>query len=136
MEQLNVIDFIEVTGLFEQKINLALNYVGLRIPHIKALGYLERSGKMTVSDLSRTLGVTRATTSVLVKQLITARLVETIDNTVDKRSHYLQVTKLGSQRLVLARQEVSLVEEKISRRLSDDLITTINHVTKLIMEEL
>jgi len=136
MEQLNVINFIEVTGIFERKINLALNYVGLRMPHIKALGCLERSGKITVSDLSRALVVTRATTSVLIKQLIKARLVETIDNTADKRSHYLRLTELGLQRLELARQEVSLVEEKISRRLDDDLIKTLNHVTKLIMEEL
>lgn len=135
MEQLNVIEFIEKLGVFERKINLALNYTGLRLPHYKALSCLENTGKITVSDLSRTLSVTRATTSVLVNQLIKAGVVETLENRTDKRSHYLRLTELGMQRLELARQEVNLVIQKISRKLPQELIRTLNHIPRIITEE-
>jgi len=136
VEQLNVLDFIEVTGVFERKINLALNYAGLRLPNFKALNYLEKTGKITVSDLSRAMSVTQATTSVLANQLIKAGVVETIANSSDKRSYYLKMTPLGLQRLDVARLEVALVEKKITNKLPQDLVKTLNHVSLLIKEEL
>ena len=135
MEQLNVLEIIEKIGIFERKINLALNYAGLRLPHYKALSCLESTGKITVSDLSRALCVTRATTSVLVNQLIKAGAVKSLENRADKRSHYLCLTELGMQRLELARQEVNLVASKISQKFPQDLIRTLNHVAQVIKEE-
>ncbi len=136
MEKLNVLDFIEVTGVFERKINLALTYAGLRLPQFKALNYLGRAGKITVSDLSRALSVTPATTSVLANQLIKAGVVETVANRSDKRSYYLRITSLGLQRLDVARQEVALVEDKITKKLPEDLVKTLNQVSVLVKEEL
>ena len=136
MEKLNVLDFIEVTSAFERKINLALNYAGLRLPLFKALSFLEKSGKVTVSDLARALSVTRATASVLSSQLIKAGLLTSVANQADKRSFYLKLTALGTQRLGLAREEVALAEEKITKKLPQDLVQTLNHVSRLVTEEL
>ena len=136
MEHLNVLKFIDVTGVFERKINLALNYAGLRLPHFKAINYLEKAGKVTVSDLSRSMCVTRATMSVLANQLIKAGVVERLENSADKRSHYLKLTTLGLNRLKVAKQEVALVEGKISKKLSPELVKTLNQVSNLVLEEL
>jgi len=136
MESLNVLKFIDVTGVFERKINLALNYAGLRLPHFKAISYLEKAGKVTVSDLSRSMSVTRATMSVLANQLVKAGVIEPVENSADKRSHYLRLTTLGLNRLKVAKQEVALVEEKISQRLSPELVETLNQVSNLVLEEL
>ena len=136
MQHLNVLKFIDVTGVFERKVNLALNYAGLRLPHFKAISYLEKAGKVTVSDLSRAMSVTRATMSVLANQLIKAGVVETIENSADKRSHYLKLTTLGINRLKVAKQEVALVEKKISNKLSPELVETLNQVSNLVLEEL
>ena len=136
MEPLDILKFIDVTGVFERKINLALNYAGLRLPHFKAIRYLEKAGKVTVSDLSRSMCVTRATMSVLASQLIKAGVIESLENSADKRSHYLKLTTLGLNRLKMAKQEVALVEEKISKRLSPELVKTLNQVSNLILEEL
>ena len=136
MEHLNILKFIDVTGVFERKINLALNYAGLRLPHFKAIDYLEKSGKVTVSDLSRAMCVTRATMSVLANQLIKAGVVESIENNADKRSHYLKLTTLGLNRLKVAKEEVALVEAKISKRLSPELVATLNEVSSMVLEEL
>ena len=132
MQHLNVLKFIDVTGVFERKVNLALNYAGLRLPHFKAISYLEKAGKVTVSDLSRAMSVTRATMSVLANQLIKAGVVETIENSADKRSHYLKLTTLGINRLKVAKQEVALVEKKISNKLSPELVETLNQVSNLV----
>ena len=135
MQQLNVLDFIEVTGVFERKINLALNYAGLRLPHFRAMALLNNTGKITVSDLSKALSVTTATTSVLVKQLKKAGVLETLSNTSDKRSHYLLLTELGVQRLQVAKQEIELAQAKISERMSEELISTLNHISMVVKEE-
>ena len=136
MDHLNMLKFIDVTCVFERKINLALNYAGLRLPHFKAISYLEKAGKVTVSDLSRSMCVTRATMSVLAGQLIKAGVIEKLDNSADKRSHYLKLTTLGANRLKVAKQEVALVEEKISKRLPPELVKTLNQISNLILEEL
>jgi len=136
MEHLDVLKFIDVTCVFERKINLALNYAGLRLPHFNAIRYLATAGKVTVSDLSRAMCVSRATMSVLATQLIKAGVIEAIENRADKRSHYLKLTTLGLNRLKVAQQEVALVEKKISQRLSPKLVETLNQVSNLVIEEL
>lgn len=135
MEQLNVVELLEKLGSFERKVNLALNYAGLRLPQFKALSCIENSGKITVSDLSRSLRVTRATASVLVNQLIKSSSVEVIKNRSDKRSHYLRLSELGIQRLAIAKQEINLVMVKLSRKLPQEVIVTLNNITTMITDE-
>jgi len=130
MEPLQVLELLEATQKFEKKLNLALMYSGLRIPQFRAMVFLEKSGKITVSDLSRYLNVTRATMSVLVNQLLSASIAESISNPNDKRSFYIKLTDSGLRRLQLARKEVNLVEEKISASFSLETITALNKFSK------
>jgi len=134
MMRLKVLDLLDAVKLYEKKFNLALSYSGLRYPQFKALNFLEKSGKITVSDLSRYLNVTRATISVLINDLIKARLVESIDNRMDKRSYYIRLTQRGMDRLNIAKTDILLVEEKISNYLSSDLIQCLNDFSKIIRE--
>lgn len=126
MESLRVIELLEATQTFERKLNLALMYSGLRLPQFRTMLFLECSGKITVSDLSRHLNVTRATMSVLVNNLLKARIVESINNPNDKRSFYIKLTESGLNRLTLAKSEVALVEDKISQDFSAETITALN----------
>ena len=127
MALLHVLELLEATQKFENKLNLALMYSGLRLPQFRTMLVLEKSGKITVSDLSRCLNVTRATMSVLVNQLHKADIVETIKNVKDKRSFYIRLSDSGLARLKLAKKEVTLVEEKISQQYSDVTIDSLNH---------
>ena len=133
METLQVIELLEATQQFEKKLNLALMYSGLRIPQFRVMMFLQKSGKITVSDLSRYLNVTRATMSVLVNQLLKANIVESISNTNDKRSFYIKLTESGLKRLQLAESEAKLVEEKISRNIPDDIIISLNEFTRSLL---
>lgn len=135
METLNVLDLLEIMQALERKINLALNYAGLRLPLYRAMACLEKSGKITVSDLSRQLNVTRATTSVLVSQLKKANIIETIDNRADKRSFYVLLTMSGTLRLELARKEVAFVVRNISKRYPAEVIQALNDFTNIVWQE-
>jgi len=126
MNRLNVLDLLDATHAFEQKFNLALMYSGLRLPQYRVMDFLEKSGKITVSDLSRQQNVTRATISVLVNELIRAGIVESIKNRSDKRSFYVKLSDSGLQRLKVSRKEINIVEDKLSQGISEELITVLN----------
>lgn len=132
MATLKVIELLEATQQFEKKLNLALMYSGLRLPQLRAMMFLKKSGKITVSDLSRHLYVTRATMSVLVNQLLKANIVESISNPNDKRSYYIKLTEAGLKRLDLAETASHLVEEKISSNIPDEIIIALNDFSRML----
>lgn len=135
MESLHIIQLLEATQIFEKKLNLALMYSGLRIPQFRAMLFLEKSGKITVSDLSRYLNVTRATMSVLANELLNADIIENIKNQKDKRSFYMKLTESGLRRLSLARTEVELVQESISEGFPPEMIATLNKIVTSIISK-
>ena len=135
MTQLKVMELLEATQIFERKLGLALMYSCLRLPQFKAMLFLEQLGKITVSDLSRHLNVTRATVSVLISELVKAGLVETLVNKTDKRSFYLRLTESGVKRLALAKSEVAMVTESLSRNYCDETVQALNHFACSIHRE-
>lgn len=135
MESLHIIQLLEATQIFEKKLNLALMYSGLRIPQFRAMLFLEKSGKITVSDLSRYLNVTRATMSVLSNDLLKADIVENIKNPKDKRSFYMKLTESGLRRLELAKREVALVQESISSAFTPETVVLLNQIVTAIISK-
>ena len=127
MTQLKVLELLEATHRFERKINLALMYSALRLPQFRAMLFLEQLGKITVSDLSRHLNVTRATVSVLINELVRADLVESLSNKSDKRSFYIRLTESGLKRLALAKKEVAMVAENLSQEFCEETVEALNH---------
>ena len=69
MSKLDVFYLLDATQKFESKLNLALMYFGLRLPQYRVMDILNKSGKITVSDLSRSVDVSRATMSVLITKM-------------------------------------------------------------------
>ena len=135
MTQLKVMELLDATQLFERKLGLALMYSCLRLPQFKAMLFLEQLGKITVSDLSRHLNVTRATVSVLISELGKAGLVENLVNKTDKRSFYLRLSESGVKRLALAKSEVAMVTESLSRNYCDETVQALNHFACSIHRE-
>ena len=126
MTKLKIMELLDATQLFERKLGLALMYSCLRLPQFKAMLYLEQLGKITVSDLSRHLNVTRATVSVLISELLRAGLVESLSNKSDKRSFYIHLTDTGIKRLTLAKSEVTMVTESLSRNFCEETVQALN----------
>lgn len=132
MTRLKVLELLEAAQVYERKFNLSLMYSGLRLPQYRIMDFLQISGKITVSDLSRQLNVTRATISVLVNELIKAKIVETMENRSDKRSYYIKLNERGRERLHIAQRELSIVEQKISQELSSETIQCLNNFSLTI----
>lgn len=132
MTKLNVLDLLDAVLAFEQKVNLALMYSALRLPQYRVMVFLEKAGKITVTDLSKQLNVTRATMSVLVNDLLKADIVESIKNTTDKRSFYVRLTSTGLSRLKVARKDLGFVEESISENFTEEQINIFNEFSCMI----
>ncbi len=135
MELLNVLELLDLSSSFERKLNLALRYTGLRLPQFRAMEFLNKSGKITVSDLSRHFNVTRATTSTMVNQLIAAGIVESLSHRSDKRSFYIRLTDAGLRRFELARIEVEGVVRNLSRRYPEEAIRQVNRLSSKIVAD-
>ena len=132
MTKLNVLDLLDAVLAFEQKVNLALMYSALRLPQYRVMVFLEKAGKITVTDLSKQLNVTRATMSVLVNDLLKADIVESLKNTTDKRSFYVRLTESGQKRLAVARKDLGFVEDSISENFTEERIAAINEFSCMI----
>lgn len=132
MAKLNVLDLLDAVLAFEQKVNLALMYSALRLPQYRVMVFLEKAGKITVTDLSKQLNVTRATMSVLVNDLLKADIVESLKNSTDKRSFYVRLTESGQKRLAVARKDLGFVEDSISENFTEEIITSINEFSCMI----
>lgn len=136
MKHLDVVKLLENIQIFENKLNLALSYSGLRLPQYRAMVFLEKAGKITVSDLGRQQGITRATASVLVTSLKKAGIIDSLANKSDKRSFYIKLTDSGLKRLQLAKREVSLVEEKLEQLIPVETVLALNKLSRLLQRKI
>ncbi|MBI1422425.1 MAG: MarR family transcriptional regulator [Gammaproteobacteria bacterium] len=126
MNDVDVLRLLDAIQIFERKLNLALMYYGLRLPQYRVLDILDKVGKITVSDLSRKLDVTRATMSVLVTKMQKAGLVSYLDNKMDKRSFYIRLTEAGQLRLRSAEQAFQVMQKRMCESLPEATIAALN----------
>lgn len=136
MKRFDVLELIENVQIFQNKLNLALTYSGLRLPQYRAMVFMEKAGKITVSDLGRQQGISRATASVLVTSLKKAGIIETVTNRSDKRSFYIKLTESGLNRLQLAKKEVTLMEERLTQKIPDETVLALNDLFRLVRKKI
>jgi len=130
--KLDVLELLETVQVFENKISLALVYSRLRLPQFRAMVFMEKAGKITVSDLSRQHGITSATASVLVASLTEAGIIEKIANRSDKRSFYIMLTEAGLRRLQLAKTEVGLMEKRLAENIPEETLIALHNFSRSI----
>lgn len=126
MKELNIIDLIDGIRQLEQRISVALMYSGIRIPQLRTLSVIDEEDRITVTLLSKRLGITRATASAMINELIVNNIVYTVDNESDRRSFYIKLTISGKQKLNVARRDLMEFQKSLSRDLSDELIASVN----------
>lgn len=132
VSELDIFYLLEATQKFEARLNLALMYFGLRLPQYRVLDVLDKSGKITVSDLSRNMNVSRATMSVLIAKLQKSGLIESLDNRLDKRSFYLLLTPAGLAKFKSAEAAVNLVRRNLEQTLTAESIVALNDFSRHI----
>ena len=126
MEYLDVVGLLKVLQELERNVAVSLMYSGLRLPQFRLLDLLAQEGQATVTELSGRMGITRATASVLVNELIRSGSLLVVENPCDRRSFHVRLTELGSNKLGVARSDLSVFRAKISSRYSQATIRLLN----------
>lgn len=126
MSGLNLIDLLKAVQVFEKKITVALMYSGLRMPQFRLLDLLDECGAATVTEMSKKMKVTRATASVMINELIRSGIVAVDDNPSDRRSFHIRLTELGRNKLAVARSDMAVMQDKISRKYSAETLRVLN----------
>jgi DNA-binding MarR family transcriptional regulator len=126
MEQLDVVGLLKVAQTLERNVSVALMYAGVGVPQFRLLDALATVGQATVSEMSATLHITRATASVMINDLIRSGAVAVVENPSDRRSFYIRLTELGSDKLHVARSDLCVLIDKLSRVYPEELIQALN----------
>jgi DNA-binding MarR family transcriptional regulator len=126
MEQLDVIGLMRALQSLERNMSVALMYAGLRIPQYRLLDELDRMGQATVTELSQRLNITRATTSVMINELLVAGVVAAVEHASDRRSFHLRLTELGINKLSVGRKDVAVYLGKVSAHYPPEMVSMLN----------
>lgn len=126
MPDLNIFGLIDAVKAMEQRIAVALFYSGLRLTQYRALLFIDRERNVTVTDLSRHFGITRATASALANELIKMDALVAIENPEDRRSFFLKLTRSGSNKLAVGRRDVELVMDSIASEYDPEIVEQLN----------
>jgi DNA-binding MarR family transcriptional regulator len=118
MSILNVVDLLKAVQVFEKKIAVALMYSGLRMPQFRLLDLLDNCEEATVTEMSKRMGVSRATTSVMINELVRAAVVSVGENPSDRRSFHIRLTEIGRNKLNVARSDMAVMQDKIASKYS------------------
>lgn len=130
MEHLDLVGLLRALQSLERNASVSLMYSGLRVPQFRLLDKLSEMQRATVTELSRILGITRASASVLVNELVRAGVVSVVDNEKDRRSFYVELTDLGAGKLSVARSDLSVLQRKLNARMEDETIAALNRFAK------
>jgi DNA-binding MarR family transcriptional regulator len=131
MEHLDVVGLLKAVQTLERNVSVSLMYAGLRVPQFRLLDVLAELGQGTVTEMSAALGITRATASVMINDLLRAGIVAAVDNPSDRRSFYVRMTELGSDKLHVARSDLGVLIAKLSQRYPADVIRVLNDFARL-----
>ena len=131
MEHLDVVGLLRAVHILERNMSVALMYSGLRIPQFRLLIVLSEAGQATVTEMSEKLHVTRATASVMINELIRSGALAVVENLNDRRSFHVRITDVGLQKLSVARSDVGVFVDKVSKRYSAAAIDVLNEFARL-----
>lgn len=126
MSLLNVSELLRALQILERNVSVTLMYSGLRVPQFRLLELLSDCGQATVSEVSKLLHITRATASVQINELLRAGIIAMAENETDRRSFHVHLTELGRNKLGVARSDLSVMQQKLSRHYDETTLQVLN----------
>ena len=132
MEQLDAVGLLKAVQALGRNMNVALMYSGLRVPQYRLLDALSVAGQATVTEMSATLKITRASASVMINDLIRSGSVVVVENHSDRRSFHIQLSEHGLHRLQAARSDLGIMISKLSGRYPAETIRVLNEFARMI----
>jgi len=130
MLTLDVFGVLQALQQLERDVSVSLMYAGLRIPQFRLLDRLHGMGSATVTELSRALSISRATVSVLVNEMIASGILVVEDHPEDRRSFHIHLSELGRNKLSVARSDLAVLSDKLSKRYPEEVVSVLNQFSK------
>lgn len=103
-------------------------YKNLTISQLEYLGIIDRFGKITITELSNELNITKSSATTMTKRLESMQLIRRISSEEDKRVTYVALTENAHKIIEIDKRVFMEISEMISDRLSNeeqDLLTQL-----------
>ena len=113
----------------EQRLNSVLKELSYR--QIYCLHLIEELRNPTISELAEKLGITKASTSVLIDRLCDKGFVARVKSDSDRRSAHLHLTESGMQ----ANTVHENVHQKFARKLTKQLTPSESDILKVLLNK-
>lgn len=126
MEPLDVIGLLSAIQQIERNVSISLMYSGLRVSQLRLLSLLDQVEDATVTGLSRELGITRASASVMVNELVRKGALVIEEHPSDRRSFHVRLTELGRNKLGVARRDLAVLQSKLSSHYPEATVRALN----------
>lgn len=118
-EEPGMLGLLEVARMVQERVEEALESVGLSGPKYTTLEQLVRAGEpMSLSALADCRKCVRSNITQLIDRLEADGLVERVHDAVDRRAVRARVTMLGSERFTAGSQAIRDVQAELAARVS------------------
>ena len=128
MGTLKLIPFLESVWALEQRVSALLVDYNLTLSQFRLLLLLKSGEPQTSVRLSTALGITKATTTPLLQELVNAGLVTIAPNPEDRRSILVSLSRAGKKRLREAMEGMSAMEQVLGRKIAPGMTEALNRL--------
>ena len=109
---------------------------GIPLSHAQVLAMLNENKSMSVSEISRKLGIAKPNITPLVDRLIASDLVDRVRDTGDRRVVNVVIQPAGVQKLVEIRKSIGNQVRDWANNMSEEdfneLATALNSITRIL----
>ena len=106
---------------------------GLSMSQMATLFQISHRGRLAVSDIGESLGVTNAAASQLLDRLVQQELVLRSENPQDRREKQLVLTELGRQVLLESARSRQVWLERLAATLTPEEQATVSEALEILM---
>lgn len=109
---------------------------GIPLSHAQVLSMLSETSSMSVSEISRRLGIAKPNITPLVDRLIANGLVDRVRDTSDRRVVNVVILPAGEEKLAAIKQSIAVQVREWSRNMSDEdfdeLSAALSSITRIL----
>ena len=125
---------LSVSNLIDMECSKRLQQFDLSESRLIILVLLQEYQELSLQEIARHLGITKASTTTLISSLVNKQLISKRNDKKDKRITLVSLTAAGTDLLTETLKQHSLWIEKITNNLSDNDVAIFKKVLSQIYE--
>lgn len=132
MRKIDILKVLEAVRPLERRLSMILLAEhGMTPSQYRLLLPLLTSKSLTASELCATLGITKASGSILIQELARAGVIATSPNPEDRRSILIRLTPEGENRMRAAKEGVTVLEKTLAKQIPENALKALTHLSRL-----